>query len=97
MYLDMNEGNENEHTRVFVGRVNSFTPIAPGHGGGTLLREKEGEFDSVAGTKGFRFLVAEDIKGDFSEDMVDLEYFRSAADVAIGELQRFGVDSDWLA
>lgn len=97
MYLDMNEGNENEHTRVFVGRVNSFVPIAPGHGGGTLLREKDGKFDSVAGTKGFRFLVAEEIKGDFSEDMVDLEYFRSAAAVAIGELQRFGVDSDWLA
>lgn len=36
----------------FVGRTGSFVPVKPGTGGKTLVREKDGEYHAVSGTKG---------------------------------------------
>lgn len=63
LYLDMNEGlPEDEHDYHFVGRVGRFCPIKPGHGGGILLRSKnDGGYSAATGSKGYRWLEAENL------------------------------------
>ena len=63
LYLDLNEGlPEGEHNYIFVGKVGSFIPVLAGHGGGLLLREKEGKYYAANGTKGYRWLETETAK-----------------------------------
>jgi hypothetical protein len=67
------------HNYKFVGRVGSFCPIIPGAGGGILLREKDGKYSATAGSKGYRWLEAEDIKKKGLTDKIDMAYFREMA------------------
>ena len=91
MYLDMNEKlKEDEHDLVFVGKVGQFCPIAPGKNGGILYREKDGKYDSVAGTKGYRWLESETVKHLKKEKDIDKEYFRKLVDDAITEIEKYG-------
>ena len=89
MYLDMNENlPEGEHNYRFIGRVGSFCPIKPGCGGGNLLREatdKDGniKYDSVTGTKGYRWLESEMVKELDKRDDIDLSYYNKLVDDAI--------------
>lgn len=69
----------NEHERRFVGRIGRFVPVAPGVGGGTLLRvamvdgvQKE---YAVTGTKGYEWLEAETVQKLGLEGSVDYAYF----------------------
>lgn len=94
LYLDMNEQlQEGEHNYCFVGKVGSFCPILAGHGGGVLLREKDGKYNSATGTKGFRWLEAELVKVLQKEESVDRAYFRLLIDEAIDDISKF-VDFD---
>lgn len=89
MYLDMNEKlSEDEHEYHFIGKVGLFCPIKPGCGGGELLRQakdKEGntKYDSVNGTKGYRWLEAEMVKELGKEADIDLSYYNKLVDEAI--------------
>lgn len=89
MYLDKNEGlPEGEHDYQFIGKVGSFCPIKPGCGGAELVREAkdtEGnvKYDSVTGTKGYRWLEAEYVKLMGKEDDIDRSYYRRLVDDAI--------------
>ena len=95
MYLDMNEENENEHNYRFVGKVGSFCPIKPGCGGGLLMREKDGKYNSVTGTKGYRWLEAEVVKELHKEDDIDRSYYRRLVDEAIKAIALYG-DYEWF-
>lgn len=91
MYLDMNEGlPEGEHNLSFVGKVGQFCPIAPGKGGGILFREKDGKYDAVAGTKGYRWLESETIKTLGKEKDIDKTYFKNLVDDAVTEIEKYG-------
>lgn len=96
-YLDMNETlGEDEHNLVFIGRAGSFCPIAPGHGGGILLRqETDGRYSAATGTKGYRFLEAETVRGTDSEQFIDESYFKALVDDAISNISKFG-DFYWF-
>lgn len=89
MYLDRNENlPEGEHDYQFVGKVGSFCPIKPGCGGAELLREAKDadgniKYDSVTGTKGYRWLEAEYVKRMGKEDDIDKSYYRRLVDEAI--------------
>ena len=89
MYLDLNETlPEGDHSYQFIGKVGLFCPIKPGHGGGELLREakdKEGniKYDSVVGTKDYRWLEAEMVKSLGNDDIIDRSYYDSLVDAAI--------------
>lgn len=105
MYLDCNEGlPEGEHDYRFVGKVGSFVPVVDGVGGGILLREKsekqqvEGKdpYASVGGTKGYRWLEAEVVKEKGLTSQVDYRYFRSVADDAIAEINKYGDFDDFI-
>jgi hypothetical protein len=98
LYLDMNEEllqNPNlvgdaEHNYHFVGKVGSFCPIKPGRGGGILLREKDGKYFAVTGSKGYRWLEAEMVKELYKEEDIDENYFRALIDDAVESISKFG-------
>lgn len=89
LYLDMNENlPDEEHNRIFIGKVGSFCPIKDGCNGGELLREsvdKDGnkKYDSVTGAKGYRWLESEMVEELGKEDDIDRSYYDSLVDAAI--------------
>jgi energy-coupling factor transporter ATP-binding protein EcfA2 len=95
MYLDMNENLGDEHDYHFVGRVGAFCPIVSGRGGGILLREKDGKYYAVGGTKGYRWLEAEIVKALNKEGHIDMEYYKEMANDAIDTISKFG-DFEWF-
>lgn len=102
LYEAMAEG----HDYHFVGRVGLFCPIKPGKGGGELVRESvfKGtdykKYDSVTGTKGYRWLEAEMVKNLGREDDIDVSYYHRLVDVAAEAIKTCGentmVTYDWF-
>ena len=91
MYLDMNEGlPDGEHDYRFIGKTGSFVPILPGMGGGELLREKEGKYYAVGGTKGYRWLESEVVrKIEKVYSVINTEYAENMAKAAVDHISEF--------
>ena len=89
IYLDMNETlPEGEHDYHFIGRVGNFCPIKPGCGGADLVRTSTGKdgtvkYDSVTGTKGYRWLESETVKILGKEKDIDRSYYDEMVNAAI--------------
>lgn len=81
----INEG----HDYQFVGRVGNFCPILPGHGGGLLVREKDGKYYSATGAKGYRWLESEIVRGT-NEEYIDRSYYNKLVDEAIATIEQYG-------
>ena len=118
IYLDSNENlPEGEHNYKFVGRVGSFCPIKPGRGGAELVRtstDKDGnvKYDSVVGTKGYRWLESEMVKALGKEADIDRSYYDELVNAAIygkgtgknrkpgisdfGDFERFVADEPYI-
>lgn len=96
-YLDMNEQlPEGDSMPVFVGRAGCFCPIKEGCGGGQLMRlESDGRLSAATGTKGFRWLEAETVRGTDKECNIDISYFDKLVDKAIAAISKFG-DYNWF-
>ena len=91
LYLDMNEElGEDEHEYKFVGKVGLFCPIKPKCGGGWLMREKDGQYNSAGGAKGYRWLEAETVKELHKEDDIDKSYYDAMVDEAIETISKYG-------
>lgn len=91
MYLDMNEGlSDEEHDFQFVGRVGQFCPIKPGCGGGELVVKRDDKYNSVSGTKGYRWLESEVVKQLSRESGIDLSYYHRLVDDAIEAISQYG-------
>lgn len=96
LYLDMNEElGPDDHMYKFVGKVGSFIPIAPGKGGGILLRDQNGKMYSAEGAKGYRWLETEVVKQLGMEDDIDISYYVVMADKAVAHIEEFG-EFTWL-
>lgn len=102
IYLDMNENlPEGEHNYKFVGKTGLFTPIKPGCGGGWLVSQREDKknggfkYDSVTGTKDFRWLESEIVETLHKEKDVDKRYHQNLVDDAVANISQYG-DIDWL-
>lgn len=101
LYLDMgadapmamNDGDERD--LHFIGKVGQFCPIKPGHGGGLLLREKNGKYDAAAGTKGFFWLEAGMVKTLEKEGDIDRDYHETLVNEALDKMEKFG-DVEWF-
>ena len=83
------------HDYHFVGKVGQFCPMLPGYGGGVLLRESDGKFTSVTGTKKadgsvYRWLESETVKKLGLESYIDKSYYISLVDDAIDTIGEFG-------
>ena len=83
------------HNYVFVGRVGQFCPIKAGYGGGLLVREKDGKYYSVGGSKGYRWLESEVVKTLHKEDQIDLRYFDGLLNEAVTDISKYG-DFEWF-
>ena len=81
----INEG----HDYQFIGRVGNFCPILPGHGGGLLVREKDGKYYSATGSKGYRWLESEMVRGT-NEEYIDRSYYNKLVDEAIDTISKYG-------
>lgn len=91
LYLDMNETlPEGEHDYQFIGKTGLFCPISSGHGGGELVREKDGKYYSATGAKGYRWLEYETVKKLGYEDFVDRSYYRRLVDEAVADISQYG-------
>lgn len=101
IYLDKNEDlPEGEHNYIFVGKVGSFCPIKPGCGGAELVREakdKDGntKYDSVVGTKDYRWLESEMVKELGKENDIDKSYYNKLVDDAVASISEYG-DFEWF-
>lgn len=78
------------HAYSFVGKIGSFCPIKPGCGGGILVREKDGKYYSATGTKGYRWLESELVKGCNKVDDIDESYFINLVDQAKDDISKYG-------
>lgn len=83
------------HDYRFVGKVGQFCPIKEGHGGGLLMREKDGKYNAASGTKGFRWLESERVKQMGKEKSIDHNYYIKLVDDAINSISKFG-DVEWF-
>lgn len=91
LYLDFNENApDGEHNYTFVGKVGLFCPMKPGAGGGWLMREKDGKYNSATGAKGYRWMEAEMVKNLGLEDQVDRGYYDRMVDEAVKTIEQFG-------
>lgn len=101
LYLDMNERlAEDEHDYRFVGKVGRFCPIKEGCGGGILCREgkdKDGnqKFSAATGSKGYRWLESEMVKGMNKENDIDRSYYDKLVDDAADAIRKYG-DLEWF-
>ena len=77
------------HDYQFVGRVGNFCPILPGHGGGLLVREKDGKYYAVTGSKGYRWLESETVRGS-NEKFIDKSYYNKLVDEAVATIEQYG-------
>lgn len=77
------------HDYQFVGRVGNFCPILPGHGGGLLVREKDGLYYAATGSKGYRWLESEIVRGT-NEEYIDRGYYNNLVDEAIKTIEQYG-------
>lgn len=96
IYLDMNEQLGDDHDYKFVGKVGSFCPIKPGYGGGILVRQAENKktgeikYDSVTGTKGYRWLESGVVSSYGNDDMIDESYYIALVDAAKDTISQYG-------
>ena len=83
------------HSYSFVGKVGSFCPIKPGFNAGLLLREKEGKYHAVTGSKAkngtpYRWLESEMVKNMGFEDRIDRSYYTALVDEAVSAIGKYG-------
>ena len=82
------------HDYRFVGKVGNFCPILSGHGGGLLVREKDGKYYSATGSKGYRWLESEIVRGS-NEKFIDKSYYNKLVDEAVDTISKYG-DFEWF-
>ena len=77
------------HNYIFVGKAGSFCPVKPGCGGGLLMREKDGNYSSAGGAKGYRWKEAEILRSVGDIDQIDRRYFDRLVDDAKAAIERY--------
>ena len=83
------------HNYIFVGKNGRFCPMIPGYGGGWLVREKDGKYSAVTGTKGFRWMESENVKLLDKERYIDRTYYNILVDKAVETITKYG-DFEWF-
>lgn len=83
------------HKYRFVGKAGLFCPVVDGSGGGELVREKDGNYYAVTGTKDFRWLESETVETLGMQDKIDYRYYRKLVDEAVADISKYG-DFEWF-
>ena len=77
------------HSYRFIGRAGSFCPVKPGSGGGLLLRGVDGKYNAATGSKGYRWMESETVKGTSKEGDIDRSYFTHRVDEAVDTIGKY--------
>lgn len=97
MYLEFSDDDEAmalvEPRLHFIGKAGLFTPVT--EKGGRLVREKDGVYHSVVGTKDHLWLESDMVRSLKMEDKVDMSYFNNMVDKAVEAVSKQG-DLEWL-
>lgn len=83
------------HNYVFIGKAGQYCPMKKGTGGGLLMRESDGKYDAVAGTKGYRWIESDVVLKNHKENDIDMTYFEKLADAAVNDISKYG-DFTWF-
>lgn len=94
-YSELRKKEEESHNYVFIGKVGQFCPIKQGCNGGLLMREKDGKYYAVGGSKGYRWLEAEMVKELGKEADIDRSYYENMVNDAICDISQYG-DFEWF-
>lgn len=86
LYSKIQEG----HNYQFVGKVGRFCPIKDGGNGGVLYRMKDDKYSAATGTKGYRWLEAESVKGTDKENYINKQYYQDMVDKAVETISKYG-------
>ena len=87
---DLKEEIAKGHDYKFVGRIGRFIPIRPGKGGGVLTVLRDGKYNAVSGSKGYRWLEAEIVKELGTESDWDKDYHEAMVTDSINKISKFG-------
>lgn len=93
-YHELLDKEAKAHNYIFVGKVGQFCPIKEGYGGGVLVREADGKYDAVAGSKGYRWLESETVRVLHKEDDIETGYFQDMASKALLEIEGYDGPDD---
>lgn len=85
---------EKGHDYKFIGKVGNFCPIIDGKGGGLLVREKDGKYYAATGSKGYRWLESEMVRGT-NEEFIDRSYYDNLVNDAVDAISEYG-DFEWF-
>ena len=91
------------HCYKFIGKVGRFTPMVDGCNGGHVLRETKATATKAAGygyangTKGYRWLESETVKGLNLEKGIDRSYYNKLVDDALACIQKYGDAESFMA
>lgn len=89
----LKEKIDDTHNLSFIGRCGSFVPISKGFGGGLMMRVDGSKIGAVSGTKGYRWMDAEEATSRGLQNNIDVGYFRMLVDSSIDHISEFG-DAD---
>lgn len=97
LWLDLNPEDKPmalEEPKKFVGKVGRFMPVTKD--GGLLYREKDGKYYAATGTKGYRWLEAEDVaSAHMFPEFIDMSYFENLVNDAVANISQYG-DFEWF-
>lgn len=88
--LPLQEQIAKGHDYHFIGRVGQFCPMKSGTGGGILLREKDGKYYAVTGTKGYRWMESEMVRILGKKTDIDISYYENLAEEARKAVSKYG-------
>lgn len=78
------------HNYIFIGKVGQFCPVKHGCGGGILLREKDGKYYAVTGSKGYRWMESNVIREFGKEADIDTGYYDKLVKAASDAIAKHG-------
>ena len=96
MHVELEAAEKACHNYIFVGKVGRFCPIKDGFGGGELLREKDGKYYSVTGTKKpdgkskYRWKEAEIVEEKGLDNEIDISYYDRLCEEAVQAVNKAG-------
>lgn len=78
------------HNYRFIGKVGQFCPIKDGAGGGLLVWEKNGKYNAVGGTKGYRWLESEMVRQLEKQNDICRDYYDELVKKAVETIAKYG-------
>ena len=81
------EATNNPVLLQYVGKIGRFTPVLSGIGGGVLLREANGAFHALQGTKGYLWMETESLENREDHAYDNHEYYMQQVEECLDRIK----------